>query len=181
MKFLKSTVIIAFFLGIATVSAQRYLKDKKLKSTETINKEYNFNRNSVENILVVDNVYGSIDVQGYNGNTIKVEVVKTVTADTQKDLELGKKEIGIKSAKKDDAVYVYLDSPHTRFDLETGRFERRQFSYNYNRSYKHRKKRMYRYNLDFKIKIPRNAGIDVKTINNGDISVENVPDVRNDF
>lgn len=174
MKIIKSILIITAFCFVSKVNAQKYLKDKKLKSTEKITQEYQFKTNSEDNILVVDNVYGSIEVEGYSGKTIKVEVTKTVTADTQKDLDLGKEEIGVKSAQKDEALYVYLDSPHTHFDLETGQFERRQFSFNYNRNYKHRKKRMYRYNLDFKIKVPKNAGIDVKTVNQGNIKIENV-------
>ena len=156
------------------VSAQRNQKEKKIKNTDKILQTYQFNRDSSDNILVVDNVYGSIDVEGYNGKTIQVEVTKTVTADTQKDLVLGKQEIGIKSSKKDDAVYVYLDSPYSKFDLKTGNFEHHEFNYSSRRSYKHRTKRMYTYRLDFKIKVPKNASIDIKAVNNGDITVENV-------
>lgn len=174
MKTIKLILILAVVCFISKANAQKYLKDKKLKSVEKINQEYQFNSNSTDNILVVDNVYGDIDVVGYDGNTIQVEVTKKVTADTQEDLQMGKDEIGIKSAKNNDAVYVYLDSPHTVFDLETGEIDRRQFSYNYNRSYKHKKRRNYRYNLDFKIKVPKNAGIDVRTVNNGNIKIENV-------
>lgn len=157
-----------------TTSAQRYKIDKKLKDTEIIKKELQFDTNSPDNILVVDNVYGSIDIQGYNGNTIQVEVTKTIYADEQKDLETGKKEIGIKSAKKDNAVYVYLDSPYSHFDLKTGGFDHREFSFNYRRNYKHRSKRMYRYRLDFKIRVPMKTSIDVKAVNKGNITVENV-------
>lgn len=174
MKTKTLILIITAVCFISKARAQKKLKVKKLKSTETISKTYQFNTNSADNILVVDNVYGSIDIEGYNGTTVQVEVMKFVTADTKEDLELGKKEIGIKSAKKDNALYVYLDSPYTYFDLETGQFERRQFSYNYNRNYKHRKSRNYRYNLDFKIKVPKNIGVDVKTVNNGNINIENM-------
>lgn len=83
-------------------------------------------------------------------------------------------EIGIKSAQKEDAVYVYLDSPYSHFDLETGEFEHREYNWNYRRSYKHRKKRMYRYRLDFKIKVPKNSSLDIKAVNHGNISVEDV-------
>lgn len=157
-----------------TTSAQRYKKEKKLKDTEIIKKELRFDTNSPDNILVVDNVYGSIDIQGYNGTTIQVEVTKTIYADEQKDLETGKKEIGIKSAKKDNAIYVYLDSPYSHFDLKTGGFDHREFSFNYRRNYKHRSKRMYKYRLDFKIRIPMKTSIDVKAVNRGNITVENV-------
>ena len=159
---------------ITNVSAQRNQKDKKIKKTEKIIKEYEFNRDSSDNILVVDNIYGSIDVEGYNGKTIQVEVTKIISADTQKDLQIGQEEIGIKSAKKDDAIYVYLDSPYSKFDLKTGNFEHHEFNFSSRRSYKHRTKRMYKYRLDFKIKVPKNASIDIKAVNNGNITVEDV-------
>ena len=174
MKQIKSILIFTTFCFIVNINAQRNQKNKKLKTTEKITKEYKFNTNSADNILVVDNVYGYIDVEGYNGETIKVEVTKTISADTKEDLELGKSEIGIKSNKKENAVYVYLDSPYSKFDLETGNFEHHEFNFSSRRSYEHRKKRMYRYRLDFKIKVPKKASIDVKAVNNGNITVENV-------
>lgn len=174
MKFLKPIIAGIVLCGITTISAQRYQKDKKLKSTETITKELEFSRVSSDNILVVDNVYGSIDVEGYNGRTVKLEVTKIISADTKEELAKGKEEIGVKSAKKDDALYVYLDSPYSNFDLKTGSFDHREFSFNYRRNYKHRKKRMYKYTLNYKIKVPKNAGIDIKAVNNGNIKVANV-------
>ena len=174
MKILKSILIITSVCFFTNIQAQRYQKDKKLKVTETITKELKFNTNSTDNILVVDNIYGSIEVEGYNGNTIKVEVVKTIFADTNEDLQKGKEEIGVKTAQKDEAVYVYMNSPYTKFDLETGNYEHHEFNFSSRRSYKHRKKRMYKYHLDFKIKVPKNSSIDIKAVNKGNIKVENV-------
>ena len=174
MKFLKPIVVIIIFCCVGTLSAQRYKTKKKLKSTETLKEQLQFTNASLENILVVDNVYGSIDLEGYNGNTIQIEVTKTIYADTKEDLAKGKKEIGIKTAKKNTAIYVYLDSPYSHFDLETGNFEHREFNYNYRRNYKHRTKRMYKYSLDYKIRIPKNTSIDLKAVNRGNILVKNV-------
>ncbi|MFY0604690.1 MAG: hypothetical protein JXQ93_12175 [Flavobacteriaceae bacterium] len=174
MKLVKLYSMLLIFGCVATLSAQRYQKEKKFKKEETLKKELRFTKLSPDNILVLDNVYGSIDVVGYNGSTIQIEVLKTVSADTQEDLTQGMKEIGIKSATKDDAVYVYLDSPYSRFDLENGTFEHHEFNFSSRRSYKHRKKRMYRYRLDFKVKVPKNVSIDVKAVNRGDITVKDI-------
>lgn len=174
MKFLKPFSIIVIFSCIWTLSAQRYQENKKLKSTEKINEEFTFLKDSPNNVLVVDNIYGSIDVEGYNGTTVKVEVTKIISADTKEELIKGKEEIGIKSAKKDNALYVYLDSPYSTFNIKTGGFDYREYSFNYRRNYKHRTERMYNYILDLKIKVPKNVGIDVRTVNNGNISVFNV-------
>ncbi len=174
MKFLKSIIVIISICCVSTIKAQKKYFDKKHKATEVIKKELIFNSNSPDNILVVDNVYGSIDIEGYQGTKVIVEVSKTVYADKNKDLEKGKQEINVGTAQKEGAIYVYLNSPYTRFDLETGSYEHREFSFNYRRDYKHRKKRNYKYALNFKIKIPKNTSIDVRAVNHGDMHVENV-------
>ena len=173
MKRVKLCVVLILCGLVSIASAQRY-KDKKYKSEETIKKELTFDRNSADNIVVIDNVFGSIDVEGYSGNTIQVEVIKKVYADTQSDLQEGKDQIGVKTAKIEDAVYIYMDSPYSRFDPETGQFEHHEYNFSSRRSYKHRKKRMYKYRLDFKVKVPKNASIDVKAVNHGNITVSDV-------
>lgn len=174
MKISKISSLLFLVLCSLNITAQRYDAKKKYNKEEIIEEEYEFLQSSEDNIVVVDNVYGSIDVEGYNGNTIKVEVVKRVSADAKEDLTTGMKEIGIKSARKDDAVYVYLDSPYSKFDLETGTFKYQEFDFSRRRSYKHRKKRMYKYRLDIKIRVPKNTSLDLKAVNKGNITVNNV-------
>ena len=174
MKFIKISTLILTCCFIISATAQQKQYDLKLKHTETINQELQFTSQNIENILVVNNVFGGVQVEGYTGKTIQIEVTKTIFADTNEDLEKGKKEIGIKDAQKDNAIYVYVDSPYSHFDLETGSFEHHQYNWNRNRNYKHRSKRMYKYTLDFKIKVPRETSIDLQAVNYGNISVENI-------
>lgn len=174
MKILKINLLTILICACSIGYAQKYRTNKKLKSKEIIQKELQFSTNSSDNILVVDNVYGSIQVEGYSGTKVIFEVVKHVYADSQEELERGKQEIGVKTAQKDGAIYAYLSSPYSKFDLETGLFEHREFNFNSIRSYKHRKKRLYKYRLDFKVKIPKNTSIDIQAINDGEIIVENV-------
>lgn len=173
MKRLKLSVVLLFCGFVSVASAQSY-NYKQYFSEDKITKELTFDRNSPDNIVVVDNVYGSIDVEAYSGSTVKVEVIRRIYADTKKDLQEGEDEIGVKTAKKDDAVYLYLDSPHSTFDLKTGQFEHRENYWGSQRNYKHRKKRMYKYRLDFKVKVPKNTSIDLKAVNNGNITVDGV-------
>ncbi|WP_299674989.1 DUF4097 family beta strand repeat-containing protein [uncultured Tenacibaculum sp.] len=173
MKTIKISLLI-LFLNTLFINAQYLKGEKKYNQVETIKEEYQFLEQSPDNIVVIDNVYGSIDVEGYNGKTIKIEVVKKVSADTKQDVAEGMQEIGVKSAKKGDAVYIYMDSPYSKFDLETGNFQHHEFNFGSRRNYKHRKKRMYKYRLDFKVKVPKNVSIDVKAINKGNITVDNV-------
>ena len=119
------------------------------------------------NVLHVQNVNGSIDIQGYNGSSILVEVKKTVKAKNQELLEIGKQEIGVSVEEQGDEIFVFLDSPWTYFDFEKGRFAHHE-------NYEYRDRPKYRYNLDFTIRVPQNTGLHLGTMNNGDIFVANV-------
>ena len=143
-------------LMVATVGAQNF--------NETINKELQFKTQSTDNLLIVDNVYGSIEIEGYNGNTLKIEADKSIRAYNTRALEQGKKEVDLRIEEVDNYIYVFLNTPYTKFDRETGRF-----SHNENNS-----RRNYKYTVDFKIKVPYKTNIELKTINNGSITVKNV-------
>lgn len=131
---------------------------------ETITKEIQFKTNSSENLLVVDNVFGSVHVEGYNGSTIKIEALKSIDAYNNRALEQAKKEINVSVEQVDNYIYVFLNTPYTRFNRETGRY-----SHHENNS-----RRNYRYTLDFKIMVPQKTNIELKAVNNGEIRVKNV-------
>ena len=58
-----------------------------LAQTTTETKELRFQRNSQDQTLVISNMRGAIDVESYNGNTIQVEMIKTIKAKNRKDYE----------------------------------------------------------------------------------------------
>lgn len=138
------------------------------KSTETIKKEVQFNSLSKNNTFYVDNMHGAIEVEGYNGKTIIIEVTKTITGKTSEIVAKGKREINLKVVKRGNKIYAYSNSPYTSFNPETGSYSHRE---NWN---SRRSRRKYEYSLDFKIKVPKNVSIDVSTVNDGDIYVQNM-------
>ena len=156
MNKLRSWVYVACCFCTIVASAQRF--------EETITKELKFKNQAPENLLVVDNVFGSIDVEGYNGSAIKVEAKKSIKAYNNRALEQGKKEVAVRIEEIDDYIYVFLNTPYTRFNRETGRY-----SHHENNS-----RRNYEYTLDFKIKVPYATNIELRAVNNGDITVKNV-------
>lgn len=156
MKTLKNKIFIICLLLVTVTYAQEF--------NETIKKELQFDQTTDENFLVVDNVNGPIKVEGYNGSLVKVEAHKSINAYNSRALEQGKKEIGIKIEKIDNTIYVYLDSPYSRFNRETG-----SFSHN-----EHNVRRNYKYKIDFTIKVPLTTNIEVKTMNNGNVNVQNI-------
>jgi len=160
MKFLKPITMIFVFCCSLIVTAQ--------KSTETIKEEVQFSSTSKSNVFIVDNMHGAVEVEGYNGKAIIIEVTKTITGETSEIVAKGKREINLKVEKRGNKIYAYSNSPYTSFDLETGDYSHRE---NWNSRHSRRK---YEYSLDFKIKVPKNVSIDISTVNDGDIYVQNM-------
>jgi len=136
------------------------------KSIETITKEVSFKNSSVDNIFVARNINGSINLEAYNGQTIQIEVKKTITADSQADLEKGKQELKIKIVEKENKIVLHPDASFICFD-ET------YHGMNVNMG-RHGSRVPYDFKLEYTIKVPKNLSIDVSTINEGDVAVNNV-------
>lgn len=155
-KLIMSTLALSLCVG---VNAQEF--------EETIKKELQFSSNSSTNILDVQNVNGGIQVEGYSGNTILIEVRKTIKAKNQEYLEEGKQEIGVSVEDQGNQIFVYLDSPWTYFDANKGRFAHRE-------QYNNHERPRYRYHLEFTVKVPFTTSLRLGTMNDGDILVKNV-------
>ena len=144
-------------LLIGSAARERFGEDFPEMEKETIRKTLDFSNPVGMKSLNVDNVDGAIQVTGYDGTTVQVDVAKTVRARSKDDLDLAKKEVELKVSEKNNRIEIYVDGP---FRCQDGsRRSRRLF---------------YRVNYDFQIMVPRNCDLDLRTINNGDIRVERV-------
>ena len=149
--------VLAAVLVIAAYPRDRYGEDYPEVEKEAIRKTLSFSSPSGPKSLNVDNVEGSIQVAGYDGAGVQVEIAKTVRARSKDDLDRAKNEVELKISEKNNRIELYVDGP---FRCEDGaRRSRRLF---------------YRVNYDFQIKVPRDCDLDLRTINNGDIRVESV-------
>ena len=151
-------VLLSFTLGmcVQNVPAQ------KKEFTEVIRKELEVN-NATESSLVIKNVFGSIDVEGYSGRTIQIEVKRSIEAENPSDLELGKAELQLKITEQPNRVIIRPDAPYIEFDEDKLRY--RWCDNSYDLGYEH--------NLNIKVKVPNTMLIDVSTVNNGEVLVEN--------
>lgn len=152
-------LLCTIFLVQGTVFSQDF--------EETITKGISLNSNASVSTLVVQNVNGPIEVEAYQGNTIKLEVDKIIKAKNSENVTLGKQEIGIKIEEKGNKIFVYLDSPWTEFNIDTER-------YRHNENYNGHNTRKYYYHLNFRIKVPKSLNLKLATMNDGDIHVINV-------
>lgn len=150
-------IALVAFLGVHSVKAQRK------EFNETIKKELSYSNESSDKMLEVQNLNGSITVEGYDGEMVLVEVEKTITATNTANLDLGKKEIGIKVINEGDKIIVYPDAPNMHY--KEGRFT--------NINCDRWEESPYEHTLNFKIKMPKKSKLKVGAINNGEVVVKN--------
>jgi len=153
----KICISLLFVFLIAGIQAQ------KKEFSEIITKEISFENNSGDNELVVRNIFGSISVEGYKGSVVKLKVSKQIVATNTQDLELGKKEIGIKILQQENDIVVYPDAPNVSY--KDGRLK-----FNWCND---QEEPRYEHSLQFTILIPQETRLNVGTINDGEITVKN--------
>ncbi len=150
-------IVLGAFLGVQVARAQ------KKEFNETINKELTFQSESKDRMLEVQNLNGSISVEGYDGQVVVLEVEKTIKASSSADLELGKKEIGIKVLQQENKLIVYPQVPNMHY--KEGRFT--------NINCDRWEESPYDHTLNITVKMPKNSKLKVGAINNGEIVVQN--------
>ena len=150
------------------------------KHTEKIVREFDFEKKGEHNALIIANINGDIQVQSSTGDKITVEITKTINAKTDERLAMGKEEIQLGIVDLADTVILYLSSPCNRFERSTPRSRHSHMGTKWGYSWEDRGRschELYHYTLDFVVKVPPNVNLLLSTINDGDVSVENVKGV----
>lgn len=142
--------LMVFFLGAG---------DYPVKKSETIEKNLSFAGGTEPQTLKIDNIFGSISVSGYSGKTVQLTAKKTIHAKTNQTLEDAKKEVKLDIFTKGDNIDVVVDGP---FRDEKGGCHWNSHKLGYIVQY------------DFQVKVPFKTGLNVKTINDGDVDVTDI-------
>lgn len=159
MRLTKIYTLVGFlFVCTCHVNGNEHEEQEKIERTLA------FSNPSARKTVVVDNVNGSIHVEGYDGSEVQLVVHKKVFAETTEKLETAKHKITLDISAEDNTMVFYVDAPYRRRD---GGIDHRGWRY-------------YGYDaeFDFELNVPDDARIFLKTINDGDIRVQNV---RGDF
>jgi hypothetical protein len=112
--------------------------------------------------LIVDNVWGSIVVEGYDGKTVEMKVVETVEARTEERIQLARSEVELEILSREGEIELYVDGPFRCRD-------RQERGNCWNRWHDR-----YVVIYDFEIKVPHDSDLEVRTVNLGDIEVSGV-------
>ncbi|MBM3310239.1 MAG: hypothetical protein FJY80_01900 [Candidatus Aminicenantes bacterium] len=136
----------------------------KFREKEDIKKVFAFPDASRPGSLTVDNLFGTVEVQGEDRKDIELTAVKTVRAKGPEKLGRGKAEVvlDIKTAGND--IDIYVDGPF-RCQVQ-GCQGIRWRDWGYEVKY------------DFVLKVPRKTSVTLKTVNEGRVAAR---DVEGDF
>src|ERR1700722_13731937 len=108
--------------------------------------------------LVIDNITGFIEVTASNGNSVEMDIEKTLSGESADRLSLAKKEISLSTTQEGGLIRLLVDGPFRCHCSES--------SINF-RGYE-----VYKFNYDFKVRVPRYVKLELRTVNKSHITVE---------
>lgn len=151
--------IILMFLAISLIAPMTLIaKSLRVEEKEEIQKSLKFKDPSKPKEILVDNVYGSIEVEGYNGQEVKLLVHKTIKGRTKEKIQKAKNEVQLEITEVGNTIDLYVDGPFRCW---------------------HKRRRSWRspgYQVfyDLELKVPYETNLYLKTVNKGDIFVKNI-------
>ena len=163
---MKKSILLILLVLPVLLSAQYTHKER-------IEKKLSFETSQSEKHLLVRNISGGIEVMGYDGQDVVLEVVKTLEAKTEGELNRAKKEIKLGIAQQDNVILLYMDSPCTDINLNKVKLDPNGKSWDLwknNCNWENDAE----FKFDFTLKVPRQLHLSVSTVNEGDISIQNV-------
>ena len=109
--------------------------------------------------LEIDNVFGSIEVTGETPNDVQLVVQKTLRAESKDSLERARKEVTLDITQDEGALKLYVNGPF-RCHCDDCSESRHDDGYSVK--------------MDFRVRVPRDIDVKVKTVNEGRVVVRNI-------
>jgi len=152
------TIIISFSFAACAGNHYKYTDKEKIQTN------YQFKQQLSDNTLHIYNINGSIEIIGYDGDEIVVDIDKTLSARTEEKLSLAKKEVWFKVVNEGNGIHMFMKTPYSKLKTEDGElhFEERNSS------------QKYHYKLNYKVKVPKNTNLHILAVNDGHISIDNI-------
>jgi hypothetical protein len=144
-------------VGLFVACLPLILSAADVEQNETIQKTYPLSGATPKKVIV-DNVNGSIHVSGYPGGDVRLVAHKRLRADSPEAAERARRDVRLDTSQDANTVRFYVDGPFRcrdggiHIDRDPG----------------------YEVKYDFELQVPHDTAIDLKTVNDGQIAVENV-------
>lgn len=139
--------------------------------TDKVTKELKFEKQGSGNTLILANINGSMKVVGYDGDKVMIEAERTINAKTDARLEQGKKEMQLQVIDRYDTLIVYVGGGCNHFGYNDK--NRKHWAYQWDCDGRNCNP-PYDYKFNFVVKVPSGINLEVSTVNDGNVSVENV-------
>jgi DUF4097 and DUF4098 domain-containing protein YvlB len=108
--------------------------------------------------LIIDNVTGFIEVTASTGNTIEVEIDKSLRARSEERMALARREISLAVKQDGGLVQLMVDGPfRCHCSDNSTSFQGRQ---------------VYDFTYNFKVRVPRDLFLELRTVNDSHILVD---------
>jgi len=146
-------VLAAVVLGVAWASDW---DDLSVKEQENIERTFPATKK-----VDVDDFDGSVTVLGADTHEIKVEVHKTIRARSPEKVQEAKQEVRLDMGPQADELRLYVDGP---FRCKCGEGQG---------NYRGSRDAGYEVSFDFTLHVPRETAVRLRTVNRGEIRVEN--------
>ena len=130
------------------------------KQEETIQKEFPISKPDADFTLIVDNVWGAIHLKGTSGNTVKAVIHKKIQARSENQFQLAVQEVALDISEEKNLLEFFVDGPFR--DRHNGR------------DHDGWHERKYKVIYQFDLEVPRDLSIEIKTVNDGDITIEDI-------
>jgi hypothetical protein len=133
-------------------------RDLPVQAQETIEKSFSM-AGAAHKSLEVDNVWGSIEVVGTSSDQLQLTVNKSTRAESKDKLEQARKEVTLDITEQPGSLKLYVNGPF-RCHCDDG--------------CGHREFEGYVVKMDFKLQVPRDIDVKVKTVNEGRVVVRDI-------
>ena len=133
-------------------------RDLPVQEQETIQKSFSMS-GAAHKSLEIDNIWGSIEVVGTNSDQVQLTVNKSTRAESKDKLEQGRKEVTLDITEQPGSLKLYVNGPF-RCHCDDG--------------CGHREFEGYIVKMDFKLRVPRDMDVKVKTVNEGRVVVRDI-------
>ena len=109
-------------------------------------------------VVIVKNIIGPVRVTGHDANRVEMHATETVRGDLQADIERARAEMQLRTETEPGRVAIRVR--HIGEDDNDGR---RNWGWDH-----------YSVEYDIEVRVPRGATLDIGTVNDGDVTVEDV-------
>jgi opacity protein-like surface antigen len=161
----KTTLVSTALLTLCVVSCSL---SADVTDRDTVKRSLRFGSAGGTHRILVDNVNGSIDVVGYDGDVVELVAYRRVHAESESRMQAANEEVTLDIREESDRILVYVDAPWRKQD---GSVNYRGWDYH-----------GYEVDYDFELRVPVKTDFILKTVNDGDIDVRNMTgafEVRN--